>query len=138
MMLQLLLAASLTVAGEHDLRIIDGDTLKYGNVVYRLYGIDAPEFDQPGSDAASRALKRLIDIYGIENLQFTTKGKDRYGRVLAIFGGVNCELVREGYVWAYLHYSRLCKKEELEARATKRGLWSKPGAIAPWVWRHYK
>src|SRR5262249_37238981 len=93
-------ANSYVDTSPHELRVIDGDTLVYGATTYRLFAIDAPENGQPGSKEATRALKRMIDIYGIDSLKFTTKGKDRYGRTLAIFGGINCELVREGYAWA--------------------------------------
>ena len=36
------------------MRIIDGDTVKFGGTRYRLAGIDAPENGQPATDARGR------------------------------------------------------------------------------------
>lgn len=114
-------------------RVIDGDTLDYDGVRYRLFAIDAPEGNQPGGDDATRALRRLIALKGIGEI--TKKDTDRYGRTVAIFGTINCEMVRQGYAWAYVKYSRMCAKEEKAARAAKVGLWARDGAVAPWIWR---
>ena len=62
-----------------------------------------------------------------------THGKNRYGRVIAdVFVGgkpVNEIMVRQGWAWNFVKYSRSPHLAELErqARAERRGLWGSPG-----------
>lgn len=60
--------------------ITDGDTVRCGSGVrIRLWGIQAPERDQPGGPAATRALAQIIDG---RDLICDLRGKS-YNRVVA-------------------------------------------------------
>jgi endonuclease YncB( thermonuclease family) len=127
-------------------RVVDGDTIAIGETRIRLEGIDAPETDQVCLHANARrwtcgikARDRLREHIAGRQLSCVDRGKDRYGRTLAICsaGGedINAWLVREGWALAYVRYSRAYVTEEVAAREERKGLWS--GAfIAPWGWRH--
>jgi endonuclease YncB( thermonuclease family) len=118
----------------------DGDslTLVSGKTAYRirLNDIDAPELRQErGED--SRA--RLTDLCRTKQATAEVKGKDRYGRTLAVLtcAGVNAnaEQVRLGWAWVYVRYAP--KDSPLygfqqEARRARRGLWADAEAIPPW------
>lgn len=130
--------------------IADGDTLTarcptdsaehpYQQVKVRLSAIDAPERKQPFGQVSRQ---HLADLCFQQQATITTKNKDRYGRTV---GDVECqgkdastEQVRAGMAWYYVRYgagySHLARLEQ-DARAAGRGLWSEPGAVAPWEWR---
>ncbi|MEW6159871.1 MAG: lamin tail domain-containing protein [Verrucomicrobiota bacterium] len=118
------------------LQAIDGDTIRLsdGRTV-RYMGINAPEKGQPWFDKATRANNDLI---AGKKLRLETSGgsrQDRDGRLLAfVFVGkkcVNLELLRQGMAHVYPPISKKHKKSFLEtqdeARAAKRGIWSKVG-----------
>ena len=122
--------------------VLDGDTLtvvaRGREVRIRLWGIDAPEHGQPWSRSArdalaTRALHREALV--------VERGIDAYGRTLArvSVGGVDLAeaQLRDGYAWVYRRYAsdeRLLALEN-DARAARRGLWSRADAEAPWRWR---
>lgn len=126
------------------LRVIDGDTLdarlSSGRIRVRLHGIDAPERDQPGGDAATRWLAaRVAD----RDVQLEPVSQDQYGRMVAIVHlddlNLNRELVRAGHAWAYRRYLRRedrhwCALEEA-ARKEGIGLWAAASPRAPWEFR---
>ena len=70
--------------------MVDGDTLWYQGVKYRLEGIDAPEKAprhkcmQEGLQARM-ATERLAEMMSKNDFTITTHGKDRNGRTLARF-----------------------------------------------------
>jgi endonuclease YncB( thermonuclease family) len=124
--------------------VIDGDTYEVdrplGAVVkVRLWGIDAPEFDQPygvkARDAAVRYIARKTVGVQVEDV-------DRYGRAVAqitIRGGdLGQMLVQDGLAWHYNEYApnatQLARLER-QARNADRGLWSQASPIPPWEWR---
>lgn len=54
-----ILATGLTACSP--VYVVDGDTLgRRGAANIRLWGFDTPEWDEPGFDAASEALERLV------------------------------------------------------------------------------
>lgn len=127
--------------------VIDGDTVLFKPDRYaptsraflkvRLAGIDAPESDQPGGEAATRALKALA-LQRRSRLEIVAT--DVYGRkvgVLEIDGAsVNAELARRGLVWATAwHGVAPLRALADEARQAGRGLWREAGAVPPWQWR---
>jgi endonuclease YncB( thermonuclease family) len=59
--------------------IVDGDTFDMADVRIRLWGIDAPEDDQPGGKAATATLARLVA--GVA-LACERKGRD-HARIVA-------------------------------------------------------
>ena len=112
-------------------RIADGDTLTVlvdrMQVKVRLSAIDPPERVQ---DFSQRSRQALADLVFGKEVRIETHGKDRYGRVIGdVFVGgklVNEVLVREGWAWNFVKYSRSPRLAELErqARAARRGLWA--------------
>ena len=112
----------------------DGDSLMVGEREVRLFGIDAPEWDQTckrggqdwtcGHDAAEE-LSRLVtgqdiscvavdtDVHGRTVAQCTARGVD-----------VNRAMVASGYAVAYRHYSTAYVSAEESAKANRRGLWA--------------
>lgn len=125
------------VASNTDVRIVDGDTIVFKGVEMRLFGIDAPEDDQPGGGDASIALSYMLISDGTTLESYTSHGTDRYGRLLVTLGHINCAMVRQGHAWAYVQYSTMCAKDEKLARKRGSGIFSKSAkpAVAPWDWR---
>ncbi len=121
----------------------DGDslTLVSGQATYRirLNDIDAPELRQErGKDSRLS----LVEICGTKQATAEVKGKDRYGRTLAVItcGGVNAnaEQVRLGWAWVYVRYApkdSFLHGFQQEARRARKGLWADAEAIPPWEWR---
>lgn len=134
-------------------RILDGDTLEVrgeGKLVrVRLADIDAPEKSQPFGQRAKQKLTQLVS--NVDGVAVQPTGQDRYGRTIArvyvkkcqpqcLAYYVNAEMVKSGLAWAYRYHekatSEYMKALENEARASKVGLWSVPGAVEPWRYRH--
>ncbi len=125
-------------------RVLDGDTIEIAATRIRLEGIDAPEGGQTCAragggtwrcgQAASVELQRLI---GRASVRCESRGSDRYGRMLGIcFVGatdINAEMVRRGFAWAFVKYSRAYVAEEAEARTRGLGIWQAPTMTA---WDH--
>jgi endonuclease YncB( thermonuclease family) len=137
----LLLAMPGSVAAAEPLRgpvarIVDGDTFDLAGARIRLWGVDAPEDDQPGGKAATATLARLVDGGAIA---CERKGRD-HARVVArcrLPDGrdVAAELVRSGYAMDYRRYSRGAYADQQKAaRAALAGLWA-DGFVPPWRWR---
>lgn len=122
-------------------RVIDGDTLKIGTVIYRLHGIDAPEKHQlcnsangktwPCGKAATNMLRSLIEG---QFIRCSGKQADRYQRVIAVcYRGtidLNALMVRTGHAWAYRKYSSDYVTQEQEARTHRHGIWREPTQMA--------
>ena len=128
--------------------VIDGDTIKalqYGNIVsIRLYGIDAPEMNQP---FGKESRDRIASLLSGRNFDVEIIDKDNFGRLIGIIttsqGCVNERLIKDGCAWVYKQYCNHpdCKKwAEFEAasRSGRKGLWSQNNAVEPWVFRSAK
>ena len=123
-------------------RIADGDTLTVlvdkQQVRVRLSEIDAPE---KGQDFSQRSQQALADLVFGKEVKIVAHGKDRYGRVIGdVFVGdklVNEVMVRDGWAWRFVKYSKSPRLAELEreARAGRRGLWAGKNPLAPWDYR---
>ena len=122
--------------------IHDGDTfratiLNRAVVDCRLWGIDAPELDQPWGKVSRSALIALL----IKRKLTVTQVSESYGRMVvkADRKGVDVALfmLNMGLAWADRRYSppEDYIKAEAEARAEKRGLWSEKKPVPPWEWR---
>lgn len=128
-------------------RVVDGDTVVvnlYG-VRVRLYGIDSPEADQEGGDAATAALQAML--HPGDMVAVAPKGGLNHGRIVGLVTRgdltLNAEQVRRGHAWVDLKYCRapLCeawKNAENAARKAKLGLWENDAPVAPWAWRKNK
>ncbi len=123
--------------------IKDGDTVELlyagAQIRARLAHIDAPESSQPFGKAAKQQLSGLC--YGRTVRVEQTGLPDRYGRLIAVIicegVNVNRSMVRSGYAWHFIKYSKDMSYAgaEREARAARRGLWADPGPVSPWDWR---
>ena len=129
--------------------VADGDTVTIRTdgrkVRVRLNEIDAPERAQ---EWGVHSRETIDDLVYRRQVRVRSSGVDDYGRTLGklyltstVAGqeiDVNAEMVRTGNAWAYRHYLRdknLLTLED-EARRARRGLWSVPGAVPPWQFRH--
>jgi len=126
-------------------KIIDGDSLKVrkGNksIELRLWGIDAPEFDQPGAEESEQALLALIDK---AQLTLNIKDVDKYGRLVVIAHkehvNINEEMVKTGHAWVHIYYCLLppCGQwliYEKQAQKLGIGFWKYQDPIPPWIWK---
>ncbi len=127
-------------------QVHDGDTVSLRTddgapVKARLFGLDAPELDQPHGPAAKRFLAGLV---AGRPVRAEPRDRDRYGRLLGrIFLGnrpVDQEMIGQGWAWVYEKYCLEPHCEELRAaQATARrkglGLWQDQDPVPPWVWR---
>ncbi len=124
------------------MRVLDGDTFtaKFtdgSTYNIRLNGIDALESKQAFGLEATRELRRLL--IGRALRIFTTK-KDRYRRLLAdvYVVSVSEAMIKSGYAWHYVKYSRDPKlaKLEYDAQDARRGFWQHQWLVAPWDYRN--
>ena len=127
------------------MRIVDGDTVKFGGTTYRLAGIDAPENGQVALDARGRrfdagaaatdALSQFLDDMQAQNWQVDIVCRpgdvDRYRRQLAHIELTHADgstldvcawLVAEG--WAVAEYGAQYRHLEDDACRHRRGLWA--------------
>ena len=122
-------------------RITDGDTivLMDGTRV-RLYGIDAPERDQPYGSMATAALEHMVEksVYVVE------VDTDRYGRMVGQLYqskegyDINASMVCAGFAWWYERYapdSEVLEDCQEEAESAPKGLWEDESPLPPWEWR---
>ena len=85
--------------------ITDGDTLRINNItgisdIIRLYGIDAPERDQPYGTEATKALSSKV---ADAKVRIVVQDTDDYGRqvgtVYLDHRNINLEMVAQGHAW---------------------------------------
>ena len=122
--------------------VIDGDTIKVqvaeGPVTVRLRHIDAPELNQPGGGAATRALHRRLLAQEV-SLHDVSRESDEHWVAVVRLGdeNINGWLVKQGHAWVYRGHTRdadYCAWEHA-ARSLKRGLWADKFWTSPWDWR---
>ena len=127
-----------------DVKITDGDTIKFNGEKIRFSGIDTPELNQTCTKEGVKnscgltAKQILIDKITDNKVKCIKEGRDRYKRILAECF-VNNEslsryLVRSGYAFAYRRYSKKFIIDEDYARANKLGMWSMKFEY-PWDFR---
>ncbi len=126
-------------------KVIDGDSLLITangrNIEIRLYGIDAPEHNQPFGEEAKIFIRKWV---GWQRIKVQPEYADSYGRTVAVIVKgdqvLNSDLVQAGMAWVYPRYCRkeVCKTwTEMEdvARKQKKGLWFDLKQMAPWKWK---
>ena len=125
--------------------VIDGDTVSIGETRVRLEGIDAPKSAQTcqrrwfGSwPCGTAATAHLVKIIGDKPVSCQPRGLDKYGRTLAVCfvdgRDINAQMVRQGYAWAFVRYSKDYVAEEAKARAEGLGIWQGE-AMPAWEFR---
>lgn len=134
------------------IEVCDGDTLRvwlkhklWGNLVktVRIWGIDAPEKNQPcGSEAKARCSELCL----YNNVTVIPTGAKTYDRLVArviLPDGRDLEatLVADGMAWHYVKYAKdaddLARLQD-EAKKAGRGLWGLDAPIPPWEWRRIR
>lgn len=106
-------------------RVIDGDTFVASGIKIRLWGIDAPERDEPLYQHSRQALLHFLASGALTCSQIDM---DRYGRSV-----MQCEsdrqdvgalMVRAGFAKDFARYSKgFYAAEEEEARRGNLGIW---------------
>ena len=142
------------------IKVVDGDTLdvvpanaRRGGVStrVRLWGIDAPEWEQPLGPEATRALnEELRDGRGA--LRMEVFAYDQYARAVGLLywekdgrgRSVNLALVRQGYAYTSRFPQGQSFRKALgfnaaehEARRRRLGVWSLDASrrVTPWAYR---
>ena len=142
-----LLHAGPAIAGsiEGPALVVDGDTIDIDGTRIRLHGIDAPEAGQKCSKAdgvewrcgqsAVKALARLVQGKMVRCINLTGDGMGRMVASCHVAGAdVSAQLVRTGYAWAFVRYSRDYVTLEEQARTRGIGIWQ--GTAQPaWEYR---
>ncbi|WP_188052316.1 thermonuclease family protein [Aureimonas fodinaquatilis] len=128
---------------------MDGDTivLEGTQKFVRLFGIDAPELNQPCQDADNRPYMCGIDAaHFLQSLLAQAKyvrcqphQDDSYGRIVAACSvngiEIGAEMVRHGWALDYTKYSGgRFKALEASARQRKVGIWA-GSFVEPYLWR---
>ena len=133
-----------------NLKIMDGDTIKINGEKIRFSGIDAPEsyyygkrqvcyLDEIEVFCGKLSKGKLEEKIGTNPISCEReKNKDRYGRTLAecfVKGeSLSKFMVRTGYAFAYIRYSKKYIEDEEYAKVNKLGLWTMKFEY-PWEWR---
>ena len=119
--------------------VIDGNTiildLKHNKLLAKLYGIIAPELDQPYGKKAKEQLRRLIND---RNVKIYVTGTNYIGiDIIKIFYAgeyINSIMLKEGAAWQNQIY-----ESDIEltiatdwAQEEKQGLWKNENPVAPW------
>ena len=112
----------------------DGDSLMVGIKEVRLFGIDAPEYDQRcqrnGQDwtCGASAAEKLAQLVNGKNVVCSSMGMDQHNRMLGrcMVGAndINRAMVASGYAVAFRRYSSDYVSAEDSAKVNKRGIWS--------------
>lgn len=126
---------------------LDGDSLTVSGRQVRLFGIDAPEYDQTCQkdgqtwDCGQVAKGELSALLAGHSVECQGQGVDQHGRVLAVCnaGGVelNRAMVEGGWAVAYRHFSDDYLGPELEAKRNGLGIWSSK-FVMPYDYRNSK
>lgn len=125
--------------------VTDGDSLKIGKYVkIRLFGIDAPEYNQTCQNSQNRAYQcgqmakdALFQMVNNKKVSCKAVATDKYNRILAIcfLDGLNLNqwLVLEGYAFAYRNHKGF-RGFEQQAKRNKKGIFQ-GDAQYPWEFR---
>ena len=124
-------------------RVVEGDTVKFGPQLVRMFGIDAPEKDQTCDDgqwqAGPLARKALVGFIAGRPVTCRQVEVDaRYNRPVAqCFAGADDlqeKMVSAGWAWAFVRTSDRYVPEERDAAARKVGVHGHR-CLKPWEWR---
>lgn len=115
-------------------QVIDGDTIKIDNKIYRLFGIDTPEKNQLCMTNNLQwacglvATSELIKLVSGKEIICEKKSTDQYNRTIAVCfvegTDIGKAMVESGWALAYREYSVDYVDSEKRAKSKKFGLWS--------------
>lgn len=127
-------------------RVVDGDTLAFGEVHVRLFGIDSPEPGQPCDrngqawDCGAFAARLMANLIG--NAAVTCDAPhdiDRHNRPVAVCRvagkDLGAAMVAAGAAFAYRRYSLSYVQQEEAAKAQGLGIWA-GRVVQPEAHRH--
>lgn len=123
------------------IRVIDGDTYIFqtteGSVIVRMYGIDAPERDQPFSKESADFLKLYLNKDVVTKINGTYRYRRSLGTLYVDGQDINLLSIKNGCAWHFKRYSSDMQYADAEeyARKNKVGLWKLDNPIPPWNWR---
>ena len=123
------------------IRVIDGDTYVFltsnGSFIVRMYGIDAPERDQPYSKESSEFLSKYLNNEATTKVNGTDKDDRSVGTLLVNGRDINLLSIKGGFSWHFKRYSSDKDYADAEeyAKRNKLRIWSLPNPIPPWTWR---
>ncbi len=107
--------------------VIDGDTFKTTNdITVRIWGINAPEEDEPYYATATLTLENIIENIAL-HCNFMGKGKYRRDvmRCYAYDSDIGALMVYKGMAKDYDSVSKgYYLPDEVQAQKAKRGIWS--------------
>ncbi len=123
--------------------VSDGDTVKFGSQLVRLFGIDAPEKAQtcdggcwrPGP-LAKKALEDLIAGRPVNcrQVDHDQRNKRSVARCYAGDDDFQAMMVSSGWAWAFVQYSSDYVQLEAEARTARLGVRAH-NCVAACEWR---
>ncbi|MBU2956802.1 thermonuclease family protein [Paracoccus sp. 1_MG-2023] len=125
--------------------IVDGDTLRLGDITIRIHGIDAPETEQRCSargggdwNCGKAATEAAIALAQGHEVTCVARDRDAYGRIVAsceVNGtDIGASLVKRGLAWSYRKYSDDYAMDEEAARSLRVGIWQEDTQTA-WDFR---
>lgn len=128
--------------------IVDGDTLRLGHQLVRLYGIDAPERDQtcdggrwPAGKLSTAALDEIIGGRPVMCAQVDWDGRNKrpVSRCSSVAGGADLSklMVERGMAWAFVRYSTAFVEAERRAASAGAGVHGHK-CVPAWEWRAWR
>ena len=124
-------------------QVVDGDAVKFGSQLVRLFGIDAPENGQSCDDGkwhprplAKKALEEFIAGRPVTCKQVDSDARNNRP-VAKCFAGdddLQAIMVAAGWAWSFRQYSPRYAPEEREAVTAKLGVHGHR-CVPPWEWR---
>lgn len=121
--------------------VTDGDRIHVGGVIYRLWGIDAPQSKQTcenGWPAGQEAIKAMRALVEGRTITCDARGTDRHGRTIGLCSAdgmdLGASMIRAGMAWAFVRDSYEYFDLEHDARNKRRGVHAHACQPA-WEWR---
>lgn len=131
------LIGAFAVAEPSTVHVIDGDTIELNGERIRLWGIDAPEHNQPDGREATEVLRAFLNV---KEIKCESQYYDRYHRSVSVCRAgpidIGSYMVSTGHAIDYERYSHgYYRLEQETARKEGLGIWAGP-FVEPEAWRH--